>query len=81
MSERPIGLRSEPVAYTPPKYGPPPGVNPQKWRAMSRSARREHLRNLARTLNHVARAPGNRETCEHGQLVGQCTECSKTTGR
>lgn len=23
----------------------------------------------------------NRETCQHGQLVGQCTECTKTTGR
>lgn len=25
--------------------------------------------------------PRNRETCQHGQLVGQCTECTKTTGR
>jgi hypothetical protein len=35
------------------------------------------LRERART----AAGPGNRETCQHGQLVGQCTECAKTTGR
>lgn len=57
QAPRHIGPRAEPVAYTPPKYGPPPGVNPVKWRAMSRGARRAHLRDLARTLNKVARQP------------------------
>lgn len=54
---REVGPQPAAVAYTPPKYGPPPGVNPVKWRAMSRADRRAHLRELARTLNHVARQP------------------------
>jgi hypothetical protein len=56
-AEREVGVQAAPVTYTPPKYGPPPGVNPVKWKAMSRSARRAHLRELARTLNKVARQP------------------------
>lgn len=53
----------------------------------NRRERRAHARQLARQLNRgrrrhlVAVQPANRETCQHGQLVGQCTECSKTTGR
>jgi hypothetical protein len=51
---RRVGVQSEPVAYTPPKYGPPPGVAAEKWRGMSRADRRAHLRAMARTINAVA---------------------------
>lgn len=53
----------------------------------NRKERREWARIAARQLNRqrrqrvVAVAPGNRETCEHGQLAGQCTECAKRTGK
>lgn len=52
----------------------------------NRRERRVWAREAARQLNRqrrrvVAVAPGNRETCQHGQLVGQCTECAKSTGR
>jgi hypothetical protein len=53
----------------------------------NRADRRQWAREAARQLNRgrrsrvVAVAPGNRETCEHGQLAGQCTECAKRTGK
>lgn len=53
----------------------------------NRRDRRRWAREAARQLNRgrrsrvVAVAPGNRETCEHGQLAGQCTECAKRTGK
>lgn len=52
----------------------------------NRRERRADARQLARQLNRgrrrrlVAVQPDNRETCEHGQLAGQCTECAKRTG-
>jgi hypothetical protein len=78
---REIGPQAAPVAYTPPKYGPPPGFPAAKWRTMNRAQRRKQLKAVAHTVNRVASMPGNRETCEHGQLAGQCTECAKRTGK
>lgn len=78
---REVGPQAATVAYTPPKYGPPPGFPAAKWRTMNRAERREQLKSVARTVNRVASTPGNRETCEHGQLAGQCTECAKRTGK
>jgi hypothetical protein len=78
---RPVGIQSVPTLVTPPKYGPPPGFSAEKWRGMNRAERREQLKAVAHTINRVASMPGNRETCQHGQLVGQCTECAKSTGK
>lgn len=54
---RSVGTQAEPVAYTPPKYGPPPGMNPEKWRTMNRKQRRDRLKAIAKSINTVARQP------------------------
>ena len=53
--ERPVGIQAVPTLVTPPKYGPPPGFSPEKWRTMSRANRRAELRNMARTINKVVK--------------------------
>lgn len=60
MSEQPereVGIRAAPVAYTPPKYGPPPGVSAEKWRTMNRAQRRDQLKAIAKSINAVAHQP------------------------
>lgn len=52
---RGVEPKSVPVAYMPPKYGPPPGYPAEKWRSLSRSARRAILRNAARQINGMVR--------------------------
>lgn len=55
QAPRHIGLVHEPTLGTPPKYGPPPGFSPEKWRGMSRADRRVALRTIARAVNQVAK--------------------------
>ena len=54
---RAVGVQAAPVAYTPPKYGPPPGVSAEKWRTMNRAQRRDQLKAIAKSVNAVARQP------------------------
>lgn len=53
---RSVGIQAAPVLYTPPKYGPPPGYPAEKWRNLSRSARRAALRETARQINRAVRS-------------------------
>lgn len=53
--EREVGIKAAPIAYTPPKYGPPPGYPAEKWRGLSRAARRAILRDAARQINRAVR--------------------------
>jgi hypothetical protein len=65
-----------------PRHGPDvakPLPNRKERRAWAREAARQL--NRGRRTRVVAIASGNRETCQHGQLVGQCTECAKSTER
>lgn len=52
---RRVGAHSERVAYTPPKYGPPPGFSAEKWRSMSRKARRDTLKAMTRAINKTTK--------------------------
>jgi hypothetical protein len=52
---RSVGVKAAPVAYTPPKYGPPPGFPAEKWRTMNRAQRREQLKSVARAVNQVVK--------------------------
>lgn len=58
QAERYIGPRSEPVSYTPPKYGPPPGYPMEKWRTMNRKQRRAILKSLTSAVNQAANTTG-----------------------
>jgi len=57
QAARLIGVQAVPVAYMPPKYGPPPGVSAEKWRTMNRAQRRDQLKAIAKSINAVARQP------------------------